>query len=221
MGNYSYLLDTINCENTNINWEEFNNAIANIKDDHYFYPEETPGNLEELAKILNGRKLFGYLTCGYIKILHKLSLFTSTTENLKKNPTWYFEEEGWNRIHYLEFNLGKEEVIHGSFAFDINETYFNNILEKEWEEKNLALTESDKEDWFIDKMCEKQKDYMMNLIADRGTNWNISKLDFNMHRITKEVDLWMYLMGIRPEDVIRKEQEDSYKQMLDVISSAK
>jgi len=219
MGNYSYLLDTTNCKNAKIDWVGFNTALLNIKGDHYFYPDTNPETLEDLAKILNGRKLFGYLTSSYIKILNKLSFFTTA----ESKPVWYFEEAGWNRIHYLEFNPGYEDVIHGSFAFDINETYFKNIFEKEWEEKQLQkiYSEDDKEDIFADKIQEKQKDYMMNLIADSGTNWSKSKLEFDCNQITKEADLWMYIMGIRKEDVIRKEQEYNYKQMLDVISSAK
>jgi hypothetical protein len=222
MGNYSWLLKVINGDFTIIDWKSIL-PIINSSENNYFYIDENECSevvsMTDLSNFLNDRKLFGYLTNGYIKSLCKISLHTKfindidNEENIDiihniKYPKMYFEEEGWDRIHYLEFHPGTENISWGSYAFDMNENELEKSLVNEYKLiHNIELTQEhdDYEIKIYDEIRKRKKEYMLNLINDKFTNWNIKKLDYSNKVETQNDKLltFMSLFGIRHEDYLK------------------
>ena len=99
--------------------------LAKLLNDNYLdiYEDDSINitSIADLANYLHDRKLFGYLTNSTIKTLCKICLHTKFIHtNINQYPKLYFEEEGWDKIHFLEFYPGTETIIWGSYAFDFN-----------------------------------------------------------------------------------------------------
>ena len=212
MGNYSYLLKILNCDNTKINWEIVMKEIEKInkestKDDtnylYYNLPDDvnTIKNLANFSKHLNNHKVFGYLTNSYIKSLKQICKNTERILEDKENPKMFFEEEGWNRIHYLEFELGTENIIYGSYTYNFDTEYYIKIFEEEI--KNKKQLNCIKEDPY-ELALAKEKEYINNLIYDKSTNWQIKKLEPTFTTQNKSnLHLLLMLAGLRIEDYNR------------------
>jgi hypothetical protein len=244
MGNYSWLLRILNCKDTIIDWETILKLYPNIWE-HYRYSQKDIIKLKSLYDFsisLHDTKLFGYIDNNYCKLLCKISLHTSFTDkyNSKLFPRIYFEEEGWDRIHFLEFHCGTEEVIWGSYAFDfiydkwgkrilysqeseknnINDhqeypSIFENELDNKLKDTDQYFNSKYEDDYSTEKYSididedthslinAKHKEYVINLIYDKFTNWNISKLDYNKQESDKlNIHHLMNLVGIRNEDIV-------------------
>lgn len=218
MGNYSYLLKVLNCKNTRINWNNFKDKLFEImKDkDNYFYfnNEETFDNivsLEDLAIHLRYKKLFGYLTNPTCEILSKICLNTEFTDsdNLSQ-PIMYFEEEGWDRLHYLKFNIGSEDIEWCSYAFDFDTEHYENKIKEEFERKQSCFDKIKKivsKDMDLCELIDKRKnEYVYNLIHDKATHWRKHKFSYNQPKQDyKNLDTitMLSLFGIRYEDCER------------------
>ena len=217
MGNYSYLLKVLNCKNTKINWNNFKDGLFEImKDvDNYFYfdNEDTFDNivsLEDLANHLHDKKLFGYLTNPTCQILCKICLNTEFTDsdNLEL-PIMYFEEEGWDRIHYLKFNIGSEDIEWCSYAFDFDNEHYENKIKEEISNKKTRCIDKIKTivnkgiDDIWELVDKKRNEYVYNLIYDRATNWKKHCFSYNQPKQDyKNLDTisMLALFGLRYED---------------------
>jgi len=233
MGNYSWLLKVINGDFTIIDWESILPNINSLEDNYFYINEYECSNvvsMTDLSNFLDDTKLFGYLTNGSIKSLCKISLHTKfingvdNTDNITniKYPKMYFEEEGWDRIHFLEFHPGTEDILWGSYAFDMNENELEKSLVSEYKLiHNIELTQKhdDFETKIYDEIRKRKKEYMLNLINDKFTHWNIKKLDYSNKVETQNDKLitLMSLFGIRHEDFLKNpiETMKTFKKIID------
>lgn len=212
MGNYSWLLKTVNGDSTIINWNSVF-PVENALNDNYLtiYEEDciNISSITDLANYLHDRKLFGYLTNSTIKTLCKICLNTKfIDENNIEYPKLYFEEEGWDRIHFLEFHPGTETIIWGSYAFDFNEKELEKSLIDQYKliyNVNLMYDNPDTETEIYDKLDKRKQEYLLNLLSDRLTNWNIKNLDYSIDQNDNNSKLLDYLtlFGIRYEDYLK------------------
>ena len=235
MGNYSWLLKIINGDCTIIDWKSILPIINSIRDNNYFYIDEKECSeivsITDLSNFLNDRKLFGYLTNSYIESLCKICLHTKFTNNNEdiKYPKMYFEEEGWDRIHFLEFHPKTEDILWGSYAFDFNYDELKESLVNEYKlihgknsissflfyEKHLKENIDDDYEIIIwDEINKRKKEYMLNLINDKFTNWNIRKLEYS-NKINNNDNISLLtlitLFGIREEDYLKNPEETTKK----------
>ena len=91
-----------------------------------------------------------------------------------KNPIMYFEEEGYDRLHYFKFFPETEKVEHGIFTFDFDREYY----EKKFIEKRLNKWFCDKNNIMYKYVNEKREEYIYNLINDNNIEWYIYNLDY-------------------------------------------
>lgn len=204
MGNYSYLLKVILGMKTKIDDKKLVEELENIEDGYLYSlvgeDGSCPTNFEDYANRLDDKKLCGYLNNGTVKQLCKSGLCMSIENG--ENPIMYFDEEGWDRLHYFKFFPGTENVEHGSYAFDFDETYF--------EQKYKDLNEEFDEEKMYDYVIDKRKDYILNLINDKNIKWRITQLTYTDEDEAVEEDdqinlsTLMFLAGIRPEDMLRE-----------------
>lgn len=130
----SYLLCVKNADNTIIDWESAKKEIELINSEYeyenwnYLYLDEdiekNLKSLKDFAEYLNNKKLFGYLTNSYIKSLQKICLNTKFVGESKLKPKMFFEEPGWVKVHFFEFNIGTENITWGLYNFE-NEYMYN------------------------------------------------------------------------------------------------
>jgi hypothetical protein len=238
MGNYSWILQILNCKNTIIDWITIIKEYSEIIDE-YKYNEDDLYKIKSLYEFFIGfhdTKLFGYFNNKLSKFLCKVCLHTSFIDQGKSNnnPRVYFEEEGWDRIHYLEFQCGTEKVFHGSHAFNFNHLLWTRrILEEQSENKDLPCDITDNFDSILQKehhifesmykdsdtnydiykkiinsdneiyelIHKKTKDYMLNLIDDKFTNWSINELNYNRVNLFSSINFMNAISGIREEDI--------------------
>ena len=217
MGNYSYLLKVLNCKNTIINWNNFKDVLFELTKDTdnyiYFNNIDTFDNivsLEDLANHLHAKKLFGYLTnptCEILSLICLNSVFTDK-DNLG-SPIMYFEEGGWDRIHYLKFNIGTEDIEWCSYAFDFDSECYENKIKEEIENKrnfiekikNKIFDKDIVDYWSL--VVGKKNEYMHNLIYDKSTNWRRNYFSYKQPKQDyKNLDTisMLSLFGIRYED---------------------
>ena len=186
MGNNSYLISVKNSDNTLINWylakeeiDKINSSQSEYENWNYLYldniEESNVKSLQDFANFLNNKKLFGYLTNSYIKSLQKICLHTKFVGETKLKPKMFFEESGWKKIHFFEFNIGTEEITWGiyNFNFDIEkyEKEFCKEINIEWKRDADPV-----DDFVYENVLKKQDEYIYNLIYDKNTNWNIKIL---------------------------------------------
>lgn len=227
MANYSYLLKVLYGKETIIDYEKLLEILNDI-DCEYLYSLTTDTdffgkslkkmeNFEDYANRLDDCCLCGYLTPGTIEKLCKSSLCMKNDNN--KNPVMYFEEEGWERLHYFKFFPGSEKVEHGTYAFNFDEGYYNEKYEKlnssildNIKSKILKSSEFDEKKW--EYVSEKRNEYILNLIYDESTNWHKYFLDYNKKTSEREnkLGLLLALSGIRYEDV--NNNPEKYKELL-------
>jgi len=230
MANYSYLLKVLYGNETTIDYEKLSEILNNIDcdylssltDDKDFYgkPFKKLETFEDYANRLDDRCLCGYLTPGTIEKLCKSGLYMKNENN--NNPIMYFEEEGWERLHYFKFFPGTEKVEHGTYAFNFNEKYY----EEKYDKQNSSFLENvktkilkssfDEKKW--DYISERKNDYMLNLIYDESTNWKKYLLNYNKKYSEKysekdyKLSTYLTLCGLRHEDIINNPEK--YKDLL-------
>jgi len=187
MGNYSWLLKTLNTSSTIIDWNSILPIDNSLNDNYLDMYEEDCFNITsitDLANYLHDRKLFGYLTNSTVKTLCKICLHTKfIDDNIREYPKIYFEEEGWDRIHFLEFYLGTETINWGSYTFDFNEKELEKSLIDQYKliyNVELMYDHPDTQIQIYDKLDKRRQEYLLNLISNRLTIWNIKKLDYSI-----------------------------------------
>lgn len=225
MGNYSYLIKVINGKNTIVNWNAIENE--NIKCNYFYFDKDEVGtSLEDYANFLHDKRLFGYLIPSYMYALCRVCANTKFINDENKNTIMYFEEEGWDRLHYLEFKVGTEDVNWGSIAFNFDTEYYENKYKEKFEQNiknkltnifNKKEYNSNLEDYIYEKTEERRKEYFHNLIFDDLRKWNITKLDYNKKETDSKILLYMTIMGIRQEDVVKNPEK--YLDFFDKIKS--
>ena len=227
MANFSYLIKVLYGKETNIDYEKLSELLKNIDceylssliDDENIFGESYKKleNFEDYANRLNDRCLCGYLNSSTIERLCKSGLCMKNENN---NPIMYFEEEGWDRIHYFKFFPGTEEVEHGTYAFNFDEEYYSEKYDKlnSGILNNLKLKFSNKSYDFDEKkyeyVIEKKNEYMLNLIYDESTNWHKYLLNYNKKPSDTDNNLGIYLTlcGLRHEDIVNNPEK--YKDLL-------
>ncbi|MDR3544070.1 MAG: hypothetical protein P4L69_24405, partial [Desulfosporosinus sp.] len=126
MGNYSWLITTMNgADKCEILWDacNFSERVNRRPSEAYHITwlkvdPSRPKTVKELAERLHDRKLFGYLDNGYIEAFIEICRHMRMPEGDNSSfPRMYFEEEGWQRLHYLEFHPGTDVVIWGVHSF--------------------------------------------------------------------------------------------------------
>ncbi len=233
MTNYSYLKKVIFGKETKIDYEKLKKELVEIEnskqddgyltsltDNYNWLQPDNPfpdlQNFEDYANRLDDRALCGYLTPSTIKKLCKSGLCMSNDieEGTEKNyPIMYFEEEGWERLHYFKFFPGSEKVEHGTYAFDFNGKYYEEKFDKEIKSKIL---ENEKlEELKYEYISNIRENYIQNLIYDTNTYWRKSFLDYEKLEEFDNFDLLMMISGIRPEDM-SKDPEKYTKMMKDI-----
>ena len=130
-------------------------------------------SLQDFANFLNNKKIFGYLTNSYIKSLQKICLYTKFVGETKLKPKMFFEESGRGKIHFLEFNIGTEEITWGIYNFDFDIEKYAKEINIEWKKDSDPV-----DDFVYENVLKKRDEYIYNLIYDKNTNWNIKKLIF-------------------------------------------
>ena len=214
MGNYSWLLKIINGDSTIIDWKSILPTEHTLNDNYLDIYEEDCINISsitDLANYLDDRKLFGYLTNSTKKTLCKICLYTKFIDkniNITDYPKLYFEEEGWDRIHFLEFYPGTETINWGSYAFDFNEKELEKSLIDQYNLiYNIELTydHPDSQMQIYDKLDKRRIEYLQNLICDKLTIWNIKKLDYLTieNQDNNKLLNYLTLFGIRYEDYLK------------------
>jgi hypothetical protein len=234
MTNYSYLKRVI-LPDTKINYEKLKKELEEIeksgKDDGYlccltdnynWFDSKNPlpniTNFNEYSNRLDDKALCGYLTPSTIKKLCKSGLCMEN--NNENNPIMYFDEEGWDRLHYFKFFPGTEKVEHGTYAFNFNSEFYENkfIDELNISSKCVPCTSKTKDDIENEKyeyINNIRENYIQNLIFDSNTAWRKYILDYNKNEKISDLDIIMTLSGVRSEDM-EKDPEKFTKIMKDL-----
>ena len=224
MTNYSYLKKVISPE-TKIDYESLKKELEEIeksgKDDGYlssladnynWFDPKNPlpdiTNFYDYSNRLDDKALCGYLTSSTIKKLCKSGLCMEISG--KDNPIMYFEEEGWDRLHYFKFFPGSERVEHGTYAFDFNSEFYEQKFVDE-SNKNISSkcipciskTKDDLENGKYEYSNNIRENYIQNLIFDSHTAWRKYILDYNKNENISDFDIIMTLSGVRSEDMER------------------
>lgn len=204
MGNYSWLIITTNgatlCA---IDWDacDFDKIdqknseayrITWLKDAEKEEGEKRPKTLQELAEKLHDQKLFGYLDNGYIEAFMELcrhmSFAGTALEGQRVFPRIYYEEEGWQRLHYFEFHPGTDLILWGTHSFNDED-----IPKYPDPPPGELMTTQDQRDAY-NKV---EREAHLGMI-DTG-KWLIRPLKPSHEEPSAAITL-MALFGIRPED---------------------
>lgn len=197
MGNYSYLKKVLFGKETRIDFEKLKEELNKIDtekelDPYYLYyltlddgKIKDIENFEDYANRIDGNKFCGYLTPGTVKKLCKSG--KCMTAGAYINPIMYFEEEGWDRLHYFKFFPGTETVEHGVYAFNFDEELYENKFNEKLppfkkvikELENKFKIDDTIDDDMYEYVTEKREDYITNLINDTSTNWERYFLNYN------------------------------------------
>jgi hypothetical protein len=182
MGNYSYLKKVLFGKETRIDFEKLKQELNKIDTEKELDPYylrclgQDIENFEDYANRIDGDKFCGYLTAGTVKKLCKSGRCMTAGANI--NPIMYFEEEGWDRLHYFKFFPGTETVEHGVHAFNFDEELYENKFNKNLPAFKKVINElknkfkiDDNDDDMHEYVTEKRDDYITNLINDTSTNW--------------------------------------------------
>jgi len=124
MGNSTFFIKSINGATYSfINWENMDtnileNGYPYIKvDDHFKRKVKT---IDDLGSYFNDCKFFGYFDNYTItKFIHICKNINTRFEDL--TPRLYFEEENFDRLHFIEFNLLNRNVLYGYKDFEEGE----------------------------------------------------------------------------------------------------
>lgn len=228
MTNYSYLKKVISPQ-TKIDYEQLQKELKEIeksgKDDGYLYsltdnynwldpknPFPDITNFQDYCNRLDDKALCGYLTQSTIKKLCKSGLHMEFVLDMN-NPIMYFEEEGWDRIHYFKFFPGSEKVEHGTYAFDFNSKFYENKFVDENVSSKcipcISKTKDDLENEKYEYVNNIRENYIQNLIFDSHTAWKKYFLDYNKEEKISDFDIIMSLSGVRSEDMERDPEKFS------------
>ncbi len=183
MGNYSWLIwSTGQPEKVRIDWSKVDETIIN-KGYPYFYTNKCK-TLKDLGNELNDHKFFGYWDNDTEKKLIAINKALTGPDNVY--PRLYFEEEGWNRLHFIEFHPGTDDVYHGHKIFNFD-------YEPEPE---------DASDIWIDTQEEHRKKYALSIVKN-PSNWTCSKVEISqpLSALDKAYALLLVLNGLRHEDI--------------------
>jgi len=206
MGNYSWLVATRNgASKCTIDWTgwEFPPQITRGSEAYHLtwrmdkenghYPQSN--TVQELAESFHDTKLFGYLDNDYIIAFMELCRHMSMPEDDKSFPRIYYEEEGWNRLHYLEFHPGTDIIIWGTFSFQEKDLpdYPKKIEDSTGGE--FDLTEEQ-----IERHRAQKKAVFIDMIDNRPEQWVTRRLKPMDDANVPSLYTLMTIFGIRPED---------------------
>lgn len=210
MGNYSYLIITTGgAESCTIDWGACQFNYDEIKHGEGYHitifkdetPDKRPKTIADLAKELHNHKLFGYLDNGYIGAIREVCLRTTDITGQCLMPRIYFEEEGWLRLHYLEFMPGTTTVIHGTFSFEESDLPKTGVNEDDDEEEEMSREA-------IDRYEIEKREILLGFIHKIG--WRVNHLVQVDESKRSALPTLMALFGIRPEDLGSMEQASKY-----------
>jgi hypothetical protein len=109
MGTYSFYRNSKQASNCKINWDSIDTeTLFRFNRLQYCY-EERCETLEDVGKLLNESKLFGYLNWDIREALIELNRHLVPADS-SHTPTLYFEWEGGDTAFALEFFTGTEMV---------------------------------------------------------------------------------------------------------------
>lgn len=174
MGNYSYFIVSVNGASIcKIDWDNCNFAVETEHSECYHITwlkknlvslgvDKRPETLEELAKSFDDHKLFGYLDNGYIEAFREVCRHLVMPPTVGKMfPRIYFEEEGFDRIHYLEFHPGTDVVLWGNLRYDM---------------PTLLIEASPEDDDHFEKWQRETHEFMIRLITSTTAEWRVMPL---------------------------------------------
>jgi len=188
MGNYSWLLFfTDNADKVTIDWSKVETSLLG-NGYPYICDTEECATLEELANMLDDQKFFGYWDNNTEKKLIAINKALINPDSKQYCPRLYFEEGGWDRVHFIEFHPGTDNVYHGSKIFNI---------------KYNEEPENASSDWF-DTEDLRVKNLKLNIARD-PCNWSIYKVEVTPPQtlLQQNFVLLLALKGLRHEEVIK------------------
>lgn len=219
MGKLSYLVICNGVSSkVQIDWEKISEEkvapIPDLKRCEAAIPDYQPDTISELAEELDETKLFGYLTNDYIEALQEVCLASSYEPPLSKDitdvelqakrPRIYFEEEGYDCLHYLEFHPGTTTVYKGTH---------------DWSERDIQMgfpdypsDDSDKEALETYHLARKMtKSIIFTKLIEEGDDWRRTLLvPFNPVEDSSVLLSLFKEYGIDPEDPTAEEQMNRF-----------
>lgn len=172
------IFKAVNTKNTFINTKSLKNDLEKISENFYFNNNDYDIliSFEDLVKILDDKIfLYNFFPISLKKCLLKICLNSSFIDkNFEKNPIIYFVDYEINKIYYLEFYIGTENLYLYSYDFSFdNKKYKNKYIE------NIKIVNDSNKysfDDMIQYIIEKKEDYIYNLIFDNNTKWYKEKI---------------------------------------------
>ena len=174
------IFNFLNTKNTLINTKSLKNDLEKIGENQYFNNNEydTLKSFDNLIKILNEKILYNFFSVSLKKCLLKICLNTSfINKNFEKNPIIYFVDYEINKIYYLEFYIGTENVYLYSYDFCFDNKKYKNEYIENINFNNYSFIDINK------YIFEKKQEYIYNLIFDSNTKWNKEKLKIYISNI--------------------------------------
>lgn len=174
MGNYSWFFGSRNgAKECRIVWATcppFRSCYAEPLNELRKKAESS--TIHEIGQAFHDHKLFSYLCNEFIQDLIEVNKHLSGSSEY--TPRIYFELEGWNSLHYLEWHPGTETVVTGSYEYDSSRLPPRYGDDEDEDAEYDAAKEKEMEDAYNSTMKLIQEE----AIAD-VTGWSIEKLKPN------------------------------------------
>lgn len=195
MGNFSYLIDFINCEGATIDWakvvsETAGEANYHMNSDHQDERYPLLDTYEKLARALSNTKLYGYFSPEKNNILQTISKYSSLPPS-GAHPIMFFEYEGFDEIAWIEFLPGESNVLYKTHKFQWSSDGMlfhlnNNTLPDEpWDYPENVC----------DEEREAKKKYLKALCHASYTSW--SKMENLADLMVENAPMFAYLQKIQ------------------------
>lgn len=242
MGNYSWLVATLNgAAQCRIDWDacKFENSwsthsegyhVTSLKDLDPKDPTTTgdtpvdpgdirPDTVEDLANALNDRKLFGYLDDGYVEAFREICRHMSMTDGSRSFPRMYFEEEGWMRLHYIEFHPGTDIVMLGTLSYSEKEDLpdYEGAPPRDSAERENGEWDPTDEQYRAWKLS-KNATFMRWIEEGDPKRWSVQQMLPQKGECPALLVL-MSMFGIRPEDPDALEQAAKHFDVIKAFST--
>jgi hypothetical protein len=211
MGNYSWLLAAINgADACRIKWDMYDvrlfEGIGGYDAWHIAEAKRKKATtLVDVAHELHDTKLFGYLTDSFILALLELCNCLEMPQGMEScKPKIFYEEEGFDRVHFLEFTPGTRIIVWGTYSVNDEEFkeggawYYTDERDKDkpmYVGRDYALLTDEKEASFSEA-----RKRVLGKVVNEGTRWVVNRLSPCGHSRVSALPVFMQMFGIRPED---------------------